>query len=161
MSSELPYRPNVCMLLFNTEKKLWFGERTGEPGVWQFPQGGVQDGEKLEKTVVEELHEELGAPREVFSIASKLFATHQYDFTRPPEYAKDKWRGQSQTFWVVEFLGKDSDINTGRFQPEFDSWKWCTPEEVRALAEPKRLPGYEAPLREFEELMKLRGVPKV
>ena len=30
-------------------------------------------------------------------------------------------------------------------------WKWCTTAEVRALADPQRLPGYLAVLEEFEQ----------
>lgn len=154
--NELPLRPNVCILLCNSEGKLFLGERNGEKAVWQFPQGGVEPDCSVEENVLRELSEEVGAQRRHLSIIKKLNATHSYTFTKTPKYAEGKWRGQTQTFWLVEFTGKDSDIKLDTHEPEFMAWQWCTPEKVRALAEPKRLPGYEAPLLEFEEYLQKR-----
>jgi putative (di)nucleoside polyphosphate hydrolase len=152
--TQLPLRPNVCILLCNQAGELLLGERRGEKGIWQFPQGGVEPDSPLEENVIRELHEELGAPKDLFSIVKKLDATHSYDFAKPPAYAAGKWRGQAQTFWLVEFKGKDSDFNLDAHEPEFSGWKWCKPDAVRKMAEPKRLPGYEAPLKEFEEYLR-------
>lgn len=146
----LPYRPNVCMLVFNQRGELFLGERKGEPGVWQLPQGGAKKKLSLEENVLKELHEELGAEKEDFRIIKQLQATHQYDFGEPPPYAVNKWRGQSQTFWLVEFLGNDKDIRIDRFEAEFSDWQWCPLERVRATVEEKRRGGYEAALDEFE-----------
>lgn len=147
---ELGYRPNVCILLYNLEHKLLLGERYQNAGVFQLPQGGVEEG-TVEESVYREIQEELGIEREKLSITKKLNATHQYDFAEPPAYAVGRWRGQIQTFWLVAFLGDNKDINLDSAHPEFMSYRWCTPQEVRNVAEGKRLPGYEAPLREAEE----------
>lgn len=151
MSEELlPLRPNVCILLYNSAYDLFIGERRDTPGIWQFPQGGVEAEFSLEENVLRELEEETGAARNLFSVTMKLAATHQYEFQQVPEYAKGKWRGQSQTFWLVRFLGEDSDFRLDRFEPEFTNFCWCSPEAVRARVESRRLPGYLAPLAEFE-----------
>jgi putative (di)nucleoside polyphosphate hydrolase len=148
---QLPLRPNVCLLIRNARGELFLGERAGNPGVWQFPQGGVEPGTPPEENVIREAHEELGAPKECFRIVQCLSARHDYDFRVVPECYRGKWRGQSQTFWVVEFLGADSDIQLDRCdQPELMNWKWCTPEEVKQLAEPLRLPGYLRALAEYQ-----------
>ena len=152
--TKLPLRPNVCMIILNSENHLLLGERYGEEGIWQFPQGGVEDGGSLEENVYREIEEELGIGRSSVEIIMKLSATHEYDFATPPPYAIGKWRGQSQTFWLVRFSGHDSEINVMGESPEFSSIRWCTPDEVRRLAEPKRKPGYEAPLRELEASLK-------
>lgn len=149
----LPLRPNVCMLVFNSMGKFFLGEREGEPGVWQFPQGGVEPHLSLEQNVLKELNEELGADPALFQIEKKLQATHEYDFQTPPAYARGKWRGQSQTFWLVRFAGSDSDIQLDRFEPEFMSWRWCSFQEAQQLAEPKRWPGYLSPLKESLEYL--------
>ncbi len=156
LMAELPYRPNVCMILLNSEGKIFLGERFGEPGVWQLPQGGVETQFSLEENVLRELNEELGAPREAFSIIKKLNATHTYDFLKPPPYAVEKWRGQKQTFWLVRFKGNDTDINFTLHEQEFSSWKWCSVDEVLALAEPKRVAGYKAPLKEVLEFLSVK-----
>ncbi|MCO6431269.1 MAG: NUDIX domain-containing protein [Deltaproteobacteria bacterium] len=152
---DLPFRPNVCMLVVNQSGRLFLGERNGSPGVWQFPQGGVEPHLSEEENVIKELHEELGIDERHIEIVKRLKTRHQYDFSKVPEYAVGKWRGQKQSFWLVRFLGKDSDIKLDRFSPEFSSFRWCTVDEVRSLAEPKRLPGYNSALQEFEELNSL------
>lgn len=138
------------MLLFNGRKQLFLGERFGEPGNWQLPQGGVEPESSIEDNVRRELSEELGVEFSSLRIVKQLEATHDYDFARVPPYAVGKWRGQAQTFWLVEFLGDDSEICLDRHEQEFSAWKWCSLDEVRQCAEPKRLPGYLKPLKEFE-----------
>lgn len=138
------------MLVINQEGKIFLGERAGNPGIWQFPQGGVEENKSLEESVLRELHEELGVEESSLHIIRKLDAVNEYDWTDPPAYGKGKWRGQSQTYWLVEFTGDDREINLSRFEDEFMSWRWCTLQEVRMLAEPKRLPAYERALAEIE-----------
>ncbi len=158
-SELLPLRPNVCMLVFNKAGKLFLGERHREAGVWQFPQGGVEAQYSLEENVIRELEEELGVKPNQVKIVKKLNATHDYEFGNPPAYAMKKWRGQSQTFWLVEFLGADTDIRVDQQNPEFSNWKWCSVSEIYDLAESKRLPGYANPLKEFEEYLKTTALP--
>ncbi len=145
----LPLRPNVCMLVVNHKGEIFLGERHGESGKWQFPQGGVESELTLEENVLKELSEELGAESNKFQIVKKLNHTHEYNFRNPPAYAKDKWRGQSQTFWVVKFLGKDSDIKLDKNTPEFMNFKWVSVDDISTLVEPVRLPGYDGALKEY------------
>jgi putative (di)nucleoside polyphosphate hydrolase len=152
---KLPLRRNVCMLVFNKNGKLFLGERAGKvKGKWQFPQGGVEPTLRLKQNVYKELLEELGLQPQHIGKLVKLKARHSYEWDTPPAYARGKWRGQRQTFWLVEFLGKNSDINLeADEEPELQSWKWCTPNQVLKLAEEKRIPGYLAPLAEVEPLL--------
>lgn len=148
--AKLPLRPNVCMLVFNREKRLFLGQRFNQPSVWQFPQGGVESHLSVEENVFKELEEELGVERALLRVVRRLAATNEYEWSEPPAYAVGKWRGQAQTFWLVEFLGIDTDIHLDRHTPEFSFWRWCTAKEVREMAEPRRVPGYENALVEFE-----------
>ena len=150
-SSSLPYRQNVCMLIFNHEFKLFLGERAGEKGIWQFPQGGIEDDStSLEENVYREAEEELGAAASLFKIERRLNHSHQYDFDNPPAYSIGKFRGQKQSFWLLRFLGDDSDIILDRYHAEFQQWCWADVELVKIKAEQKRLPGYLGALLEFE-----------
>ncbi len=56
------HRPNVGVVLFHPDGRVWFGRRAGAPGphTWQFPQGGVDDGEDLLAAALRELEEETG-----------------------------------------------------------------------------------------------------
>jgi putative (di)nucleoside polyphosphate hydrolase len=149
MNKPLPLRPNVCILIFRDNGDLILGERSNFPGVWQFPQGGVEPGDSDEESVYREAHEELGIAREHLDIVCKLKAQNDYDFRNPPEYALGRWRGQSQTFWVVRFLGKDSDVCVETDHPEFTAWRWVEPDLVLSEVEPVRLPGYELAMKEY------------
>ncbi len=152
MNTELPLRPNVCMLVVNNDRKLFLGERFGRPGVWQFPQGGIEEGQTPEQAVIRELEEELGVRSDLVSIVTKLQATHQYRYNVTPPFSVGRWAGQSQTFWIVRFVGNDSDIQLDRHEQEFQSFRWCTIKEVEKSAEPIRLPGYKKPLQELRAL---------
>lgn len=148
---KLPLRPNVCMLVYNARGQLFLGERLRNKGHWQFPQGGAEPAYSLRENVVRELKEELGIPRRTIGSIRKLKATHRYDWEKIPSYAKGKWRGQSQTFWMVEYRGKCSEIDLDAHkEPEFRRWRWASVSMVRKLAQPRRLVGYEAALREFQ-----------
>ncbi len=143
------------MLVFNTNRKIFLGERLNEPGVWQLPQGGVDESASLPENVLRELEEELGAPADRFVIVKQLKATHEYDWRTVPAYAVGKWRGQAQTFWLVKFVGKESEIDLNRHTPEFSNWQWSELQDIPAIVEPRRIPGYTAALKEVEELFKL------
>ena len=142
------------MLVYRPDGHLILGERSGSPGAWQFPQGGVEEGYSLEENVLREIVEELGIAPPLLSITARLKATHKYDYAITPAAAVGKNRGQSQTFWLVHFSGKDSDVHIENSCGEFMAWRWATPSEVRAIAEPIRRPGYEKPLLEFESFLK-------
>lgn len=151
--TQLPLRPNVCMLIVNTDSKLFLGERYDTPGTWQFPQGGIEDHLSEEENVLRELKEEVGVEAEMLQIIAKLKTRNDYDWKTPPDYAVGRWRGQSQSFWVVKFLGKDEHISLEGQEPEFMAWRWCTIDEVLSLADPIRLDRYRSALLEFSQLI--------
>ncbi len=152
--TNFPYRPNVAMLLYRPSTyQLWIGERHGEPGHWQFPQGGVDSGSSLEENVIRELVEELGAQANKFGSPVRLQATHRYDFTKPRQYGGEFFRGQDQTFWAVAYLGTDADFNLSALEPEFQKFRWVSSADVRSMAPSRRLVGYEAALTEFDALV--------
>ena len=55
------FRHNVGIVLMH-EGKVFLGRRTGGRG-WQFPQGGMREGEAPEEAVFRELAEEIGVER--------------------------------------------------------------------------------------------------
>ena len=54
------YRPNVAALMVNEREQLLICERFKVPGAWQFPQGGVDEGEEPDKALLREVEEEVG-----------------------------------------------------------------------------------------------------
>src|SRR5687768_11544296 len=61
--ANLPYRACVGIALFNRDDKVFVGERVDNPGAWQMPQGGIDDGETIEQAFFRELREEVGTDK--------------------------------------------------------------------------------------------------
>ena len=53
------FRPNVGIVLCNRKGQVLWARRYGQHS-WQFPQGGVDDGESPEQSMYRELYEEIG-----------------------------------------------------------------------------------------------------
>jgi putative (di)nucleoside polyphosphate hydrolase len=138
------------MLVYNSKGRLLLGERYGEPGHWQFPQGGAESRYSLRENVIREVREELGLHKRHIGRITKLASKHEYEWRTPPRYAHKKWRGQKQTFWLVEFVGADNDIDLkSHKEQEFGAWEWCSATEVARRVPSFRRAGYRGPLREF------------
>jgi putative (di)nucleoside polyphosphate hydrolase len=146
----MSYRPNVCLIIINPEKKIFLGERAGEPGHWQLPQGGLESGDLFENALREAV-EELGAKLTDFEVLRKLEYVHQYDFRVVPEYAKNLYRGQRQNFVLLKFKAADTAINLAVSSKEFSSFCWCSREEVLTRAFPLRLAGYKQAFQELKD----------
>ena len=150
--SQLPFRPNVCMLVYKRQEGrlwIWIGQRYGAD-TWQFPQGGVESHLSLEENARKELREELGLKKRHIGSLRMLEAINEYEFLSAPKRWKGKYRGQSQRFWAVEFVGDDPDIDLESDEhPEFSAWAWCPAEEVLDRVEPLRRPGYAKAVHEL------------
>ena len=69
------FRANVGIILVNAENKLLLGGRVGAKG-WQFPQGGIFEGEDPEQAMYRELREEVGLEPETVRLLGKLTPLH-------------------------------------------------------------------------------------
>jgi len=131
MSSGLPYRLGVGIMLLNAEGKVFVAKRIDTVSeAWQMPQGGIDEGEDPRTAAMRELGEEIGTDKAVIIEESDDWIT--YDL---PEHLiailwKGRFRGQKQKWFVMRFTGQDSDINIATEHPEFCEWKWI---EMAAL----------------------------
>lgn len=154
--SQLPLRPNVCLFILNTDGKLFVGQRRGEPSVWQLPQGGIESTGSIEENAIREACEELGVEAQSLRVLKLLSSRHEYEWETPPAYAIGRWRGQQQSFVLLEFLGEEKDILLDRYaSPEFDRYVWTEPAKLLDVVEPKRRAGYAGALGEVLELVRL------
>lgn len=47
-----------------------------------------------------------------------------------------RYRGNRQKWFAMRFSGEERDINIATDHPEFDAWKWVSPEQLPALIVP-------------------------
>ena len=124
---KLPYRNNVSLIIFKNKQFLMVNLVDWEENWWKFPQGGIHDGETLYTTGMRECKEELGTDK--IKILGQSKFQNKYDW--PDEVIEKKqqhFRGQSQKFLVMVFLGKNRNIRIGL--DEVRKYRWATREEV-------------------------------
>jgi putative (di)nucleoside polyphosphate hydrolase len=146
------HRPNVGVVLFHPDGRVWLGRRvnTPDPHNWQFPQGGVDNGEDLETAARRELAEETGA-RSVTTLG-RTEDWIAYDF--PEDHGGSKqargWLGQKQMWFAFRFDGPDSEFDlAGHCHPEFDDWRWGYLDEAPELIAPFKREAYEQVVKAF------------
>ncbi len=121
----LPFRKGVGIIVLNNENKIFVAKRIDNPkNFWQMPQGGVDDGENFLKAAYRELEEETSIKN--VELIKELEGTTTYEL---PDHLlgiiwKGKYKGQEQKWFLMRYLGKDSDINIKTYKPEFLDWKW-------------------------------------
>ena len=149
------HRPNVGVVLFNRRGQVWYGRRHGTPGPynWQFPQGGVDEGEDFEAAARRELYEETGVRSAELLAATPGWIA--YDF--PADYGGTKqargWKGQKQKWFAYGFTGEDSEIDLQvHGEIEFDAWRWGRLDEACGLIVPFKRPAYERVVEAFSGL---------
>ena len=143
------YRANVGVVLFNAQGMVWFGKRanTPEPHCWQFPQGGIDEGEDLAGAALRELEEETGVTSVRFLARTKDWVVYDY----PPEIAESRarhgrrHRGQKQVWFAYAFTGEETEIRLDAHEEiEFEAWRWGRLDEGPRLIVPFKRAAYEA-----------------
>lgn len=120
------FRANVGIILSNEEGKLLLAGRVGNKG-WQFPQGGMLEGESPEEAMYRELHEEVGLQATDVEV---LGATSDWLRYRLPEKFQRRGSqplciGQKQRWFILRLVGSDDCVRVDRSAtPEFDRWRW-------------------------------------
>ena len=152
-TAKLPYRPCAGIALFNTEGKVFVGERIDTPGAWQMPQGGIEEGEDLHKAALRELKEEIGTDKaDLIRIHPK---TIKYDL---PEHLlgklwNGKYKGQEQHWVAMLFTGTDDDIILDADErPEFSKWQWVGLHETLNLIVPFKKDVYLKVINAFSDI---------
>src|ERR1700691_6020422 len=88
----------VACALIDADGRVLLGERPGGravAGLWEFPGGKVEAGERPEQSLIRELNEELGIVVKEACLAPLTFASHAYpDFhLLMPLYVCRRWDG--------------------------------------------------------------------
>jgi len=121
------FRPNVGIVIANDHGQLLWARRVGGRDAWQFPQGGINRGEKPEQALYRELEEEVGLND---SHVCVLGATRDWLRYRLPDRfirkgSKPLCIGQKQRWFILRMLGDDDCVRLDAAgTPEFDRWRW-------------------------------------
>jgi 8-oxo-dGTP diphosphatase len=110
----------ACALVDADGRVLIAQRPQGKPmaGLWEFPGGKVENGERPEDTLMRELHEELGIVVSEACLAPLAFASHSYpDFhLLMPLYVCRRWEGTvaaregQQLAWVKPNRLREQDM---------------------------------------------------
>ncbi|MGX3011072.1 RNA pyrophosphohydrolase [Helicobacter sp. 23-1044] len=129
------YRPNVAAVILSERYpevcEFFIAKRcdmSKKKCIWQFPQGGIDEGESPQEALFRELDEEIGTNK--VEILAQYPQWLSYNF--PPAVIKSKmypFKGQRQKYFLVK-LKSDSTINLTTQIPEFDSYKFVPFESV-------------------------------
>ncbi|MDA7983604.1 MAG: RNA pyrophosphohydrolase [Alphaproteobacteria bacterium] len=148
-------RRGIGAVLFNNNGLALMGRRADSPdNAWQFPQGGIDKGEDPRAALRREMFEEVGTNN--FSIVAESDGWLRY---RLPEEMRNKlwdgkYVGQKQRWYLLRFLGEDSEININACPaPEFTDWGWFPPEEAERRIVPFKQELYKNLTRSFAPLI--------
>lgn len=135
--NEIKYKRNVAAILRNSRQRILICERLGVKDAWQFPQGGIDEGETPEQALVRELNEEIGVEGRDIQIVEKK---GPYFYLYGNGRIKRGHHGKEQLYFLCDYSGPDARINVNTEHPEFQSFRWIAPEDFRIswLPEMKR-----------------------
>jgi putative (di)nucleoside polyphosphate hydrolase len=125
------YRPNVAAIVLSAkyphECEIFIASRTDVENAWQFPQGGIDEGETAKEALYRELEEEIGT-REI-EIIAEYPKWVSYDF--PAAIAKKMYPydGQIQKYYLVK-LKNGAKINIQTEIPEFSEFKFVPTKNI-------------------------------
>jgi len=132
MQTKKRYRPNVAAVILSPkypEKcEFFIAHRTDIKNAWQFPQGGIDEGETPREALKRELLEEIGCND--VEILGEFPEWITYDF---PKVARGKcypYDGQTQKYFLVR-LKDDARIDLRAFEiPEFEEYEFVGYDEL-------------------------------
>lgn len=120
------FRANVGIILSNESNQLLLAGRIGSKG-WQFPQGGMLQGESVEEAMYRELGEEVGLTKDDVAV---LGVTEEWLRYRLPKkylrhHSKPLCIGQKQRWFALRLqCPEDRVCLDSSDTPEFDRWRW-------------------------------------
>src|SRR5579872_1930716 len=120
------YRANVGIILMRDGGQAFLGHQVGGRG-WQFPQGGVLEGESVEQTAYRELHEEIGLSLHDVELIGQTREWLRYRL--PSKYVRRNRLpmciGQKQRWFLLRLRRPEARFDFNRTAtPEFDEYRW-------------------------------------
>ena len=151
---DLPLRNGVGIVLLNKDNKVFVAKRIdNQKNFWQMPQGGVDEGENYLAAAYRELEEETSIKN--VSLVKELDGLISYELPKDllGVIWKGKYRGQKQKWFIMKFLGQNSEINIQTKNPEFSEWKWIDLENITDLVVDFKLHVYKNIKEKVKEIL--------
>ena len=151
---KLPLRSGVGVVVLNKENKIFVAKRIDNPkNFWQMPQGGVDKNEDYYTAALRELKEETS----IVSVKPIKEIEENLTYILPDHLIgiiwKGKFKGQTQKWFVMRFIGNDSEININTKKPEFLDWKWIYIEDLPKIAVNFKLDVYKILEQEVTKIL--------
>ena len=125
------YRPNVAAIVLSSaypaKCEIFIASRIDVEDAWQFPQGGIDEGETPKEALFRELEEEIGTNS--VDIIAQYPDWVSYDFPQAVAQRMAPYDGQTQKYFLVK-LKKGAKININTKIPEFSSYKFVKTEKL-------------------------------
>ena len=151
---DLPLRSGVGIVVLNKDNKIFVAKRIDNPkNFWQMPQGGVDEGEDYLTAAYRELEEETSIKEVKLIKEIDGLTTYELPKNLLGIIWKGKYRGQEQKWFLMRFLGKDSDINIKTKNPEFCEWKWIEIDNILDCVVDFKLHVYESVKADLKKLL--------
>ncbi len=153
-NKDLPLRNGVGIVVLNNKNKVFVAKRIDNPkNFWQMPQGGVDQSENYYEAALRELKEETS----IVSVELIKEIDKKLTYILPNHLVgiiwKGKFKGQKQKWFVMRFVGKETEINIKTKKPEFLEWKWIDLEDLPKLAVSFKLHVYKTIRHELSKIL--------
>ena len=147
------YRKGVGIIIVDSKGQFFLGKRIGKEA-WQFPQGGIDEGESPENALYRELYEETGLKKETVEILAKSNKWLVYHIPHIFQRHNKKLDGAMQKWYLLILIDNDSKINLDASgHAEFDDWKWGDKKTaIKSVIRFKR-DVYKSILNEFQDVL--------
>lgn len=122
------FRPNVGIVLANAQGQVLWAKRIGH-NAWQFPQGGIDDGETPIDAMYRELWEEVGLQPQHVTVLAQTRGWLRYRLPRRfvRQHQEPLCIGQKQKWFLLQLEASTEQINlTANTPAEFDNWQWVS-----------------------------------
>ena len=152
--SRLPLRKGVGVALLNNNNEVFVAKRIDNPNdFWQMPQGGVDQNENSFEAAIRELKEETSIVNVELIKEIKEEITYNLPDNLLGIIWKGKFKGQTQKWYIMRFLGNNDEINLKTKHPEFLEWKWINVQNITDKVVDFKLHVYEKIKIELKKLI--------